>query len=355
VDALVRLLAERTDAAARAEAVGDLLHLATDGQWFDVTGCTTPTRTRHWLGLLRELLAPLGRVTPGRVPRRPRSPEALMDTALRRHRLGGPAGGSAEAPAAGRDLGELHRAVLGRGGGWLVAVGDLDPERFVTEAERALSGRPADSLADPAAARRAAVPPTGGAQALEPVHLTLSAPEPPGDSAAAARYLATAVTGAHQLSRLAARALAAGFDHPLHSGRDLLLGEPRAYVRAVLPARDAVRALDGIRASLRSLRSTPVTAAELDPVRSFCAAQLLGAFDTPATKADLLRDGVSAGRPLDWAERLPENLRRTTTREVATACAELYPADAMTLVALGRPGPVADLTGRWDGADDAAR
>ncbi|MFF7994252.1 M16 family metallopeptidase [Kitasatospora xanthocidica] len=363
VDALVRLLAERTDAAARAEAVGGLLHLVTDGQWFDVTGCTTPARAGHWLGLLRELLLPLDGVTPLRVPQRPRSPEALMDTALRRYRLGGPAGRPEAAPAADlstapsqdglTDLAEVHRAVLGRGGGWLVAVGDLDPERFAAEAEQALPDRPAPPSGGSSAPRAAA--PTGGAlalhhEALELVHLTLSAPEPPGDSGAAARFLATAVTGVHPLSRLAVRALDAGLHHPLHSGRDLLLDEPRAYVRAVLPPQDAARALDTVRAALRGLRAEPVTAAELEPIRSFCAAQLLGAFDTPATKADLLRDGLSAGRPLDWAEHLPDALRRATAREVAAACAELYPADAMTLVALGSPGPVADLTDHWSRA-----
>ncbi|GAB7182141.1 predicted Zn-dependent peptidase M16 family [Kitasatospora sp. Ki12] len=350
LDALVRLLAERTDAAARAEAAGGLLHLATDGQWFDVTGCATPARAGHWLGLLRELLLPLGEVTPLRVPRRPRSPEALMDTALRRHRLGGPADRPEEDGLT--DLAEVHRAVLGRGGGWLVAVGDLDAEQFAAEAEQALSGWPASPSDRPSPPSGESAPPTGGAlalphEALDLVHLTLSAPEPPGDSGAAARFLATAVTGVHPLSRLAVRALDAGLHHPLHSGRDLLLDEPRAYVRAVLPPQDAARALDTIRASLRGLRAEPVTAAELDPIRSFCAAQLLGAFDTPATKADLLRDGVSAGRPLDWAEHLPDALRRTTAPEVAAACAELYPADAMTLVALGSPGPVTALTDHW--------
>ncbi|MFI1254196.1 insulinase family protein [Streptomyces netropsis] len=351
VDALVQLLGERDRVAARSEAMGGSLHLSTDGQWLDATGYTTPSTVGAWLELLGDLTESVAGVTPLRTPPpRHRDPDPIMDTALRRYWLGG------TRPEAVRgDLGAVHRTILGRGGGWLVAVGDLDPERFTADVERALSGRWPDHFSRPTVAaspEAGAMPSIDGMlalhhDALDEVHVTLSAPEPTGDTTAAARYLATAVVGTHYRSRLATHALGADLDHSLYAARDVCLGASRAFIRATLPKQGAARGAAAIREALRAFRTVPVTTAELEPIRTFCAAQLLGAFDSPAAKADLLRDCVSAGRAVDWAERLPDLLQRATAAEVGEACAELFPVDAMTLVALGKPGPVAELTDLW--------
>ncbi|MFD4141775.1 insulinase family protein [Streptomyces sp. NPDC058572] len=350
VNALIHMLAGRTGVTARAQAQAGAIQLTTDGEWFDVSGCTVPDAVGDWLGLLRELAAPVGDSVPLRTPLRPRAAEAVMDTALRRHRLG--CSPSSSIPGGHLDLGRVHRGILREGGGWLVAVGDIDPDRFAAGVERTLRSWQADSPGEGAAPGERTVPRTGGALALHHdamsgVHVTLSAPEPAGDTAAAARYLATAVVGAHHRSRLRS-----GHDHPVYSGRDVCLGAARAYVRATLPEQYVMGGVADIRKVLNELRTVPVTAAELDPIRTFCAAQLLTAFDSPAAKADVLRDAVSAGRQPDWVERLPELIRRATPAEVGAACSELFPSDAMTMVALGRPGPVSEVTARW--ADEYA-
>ncbi|MGW2329935.1 insulinase family protein [Streptomyces sp. NPDC001700] len=351
-DALVRLLAARYRVASRAEHAGGSCQLTTDGEWFDVSGYTTADQVGAWLTLLGGLATPLDTATsPPRTPptsRRPHAPEALMDTALRRHWLAETLPATHSATPC--DLGAMHQEIL-RHGGWLIAVGDLDPERFTAEAERTLAPGPSGHTAP----HTASPPPTGGLLAVhhdvpDAVRLTLSAPEPADDRpTGAARYLATALFGAHHGSRLVTSALGAGLTPSLHAGRDICLGLPRAYVRATLPRRDAARGVAGIQEALRSLPDTPATAAELEPIRAFCAAQLLSAFDSPAAKADLLRDGVSAGRPVHWAERLPDDLRQTTAAEVGAAGAALFRADAMTVIALGEPGAVSEATGRWAG------
>jgi predicted Zn-dependent peptidase len=349
VEALVQLLARRDPATARTEAVGESFRLTTDGQWLDVTGHATPDTTGAWLTRLAGLTAPVhgpaALSTP--LPRR-RDPEQVMDTALRRHWLG-----RALPAAVPGDLGALHESVLRRGGGWLTAVGDLDPKRFTTDAERALSTWSAASHGAGVASPASGTARSGRAvlalrhDAADDVQVTLSAPEPAGDIGAAARYLATAMVGTRYRAHLPTRIPGTGPGPTLYAARDVCLGLSRAYLRATLPEADAAPGIAAVREALRASRAAPVTESELEPVRTFCAAQLLGAFDSPAAKADLLRDGVSAGRPVDWAEHLPDRLRRTTAAEVDAACAELFPVDAMTLVVLGKPGPVSEVTSRW--------
>ncbi|MFH8584087.1 insulinase family protein [Streptomyces celluloflavus] len=347
VEALVQLLAGRDPAAARTEA--ESFQLATDGQWLDVTGYATPDTTGAWLARLVGLTAPVHgpAAPPTPLPRR-RDPEQVMDTALRRHWLG--RGLPAAVPG---DLGALHASVLRRGGGRLTAVGALDPERFTADAERALSAWSAASHgAGTAPPESGTVRPGRAVLALHhaaahDVQVTLSAPEPADGIGAAARYLATAMTGTRYRSHLPTRTPGTGPEPTLYAARDVCLGLSRAYLRATLPEADAAPGIAAVREALRASRAAPVTESELEPVRTFCAAQLLGAFDSPAAKADLLRDGASAGRPVDWAERLPDLLRRTTAAEVDAACAALFPVDAMTLVVLGRPGPVSEVTSGW--------
>ncbi|MEU9298857.1 insulinase family protein [Streptomyces sp. NPDC048269] len=351
VDALVHVLAGRTGVTGRAEERGGSFHLSTDGQWLDINGFTPPDGVTHWLGLLGELAAPVGAVVPLRTPSRRRDPGAVADTALRGHWLAHSAS-SRERAGERPGLEAVHHDILRRGGGWLVAVGDIDPDRFAADAERALSGWKADAPGEGASYGAAAALLGTDTLALhhdamEDVHLTLSAPEPTGDTASAARYLATAVAGAHYQSRLAAHSLRAGLEHTVYSARDICLGTSRAYVRATLPERHAAGGVAGIAEVLGALRTVPVTAAELEPIRTFCAAQLLGVFDSPAAKADLLRDTVSAGRRPDWAERLPELLRQATPAEVGKGCADLFSTDRMTLVVLGRPGPASEAADRW--------
>ncbi|GFE16890.1 hypothetical protein Sgleb_49370 [Streptomyces glebosus] len=128
---------------------------------------------------------------------------SVMYTALRRHCLAG-----AHTAAVPGGLGALHQSIL-HSGGWLVAVGDLDPERFTTDVERELFTWFSGRTSRPAGAAwpgAGSLPPVGGLlalhhDALEDVHVTLSAPEPAADTVAAARYMATAVVGAHYRSR----------------------------------------------------------------------------------------------------------------------------------------------------------
>lgn len=348
VKALVRLLAGcGGEAGRRIEAAGGSFHMTTDGQWLDATGYTAPGLAAVWLERLVALTAPVrGPLpTPNQSPRS-HAPDAVMDTALRHY------WSSAAPTVTDDDLSAVQHSVLEHGG-WLVAVGALNPDRFTATASQTLSGWPGTSRTTvPVSANLRAERPAAGILALyddaaEDIRLTLSAAEPAGDTGAAARYLATAVVCTHYGSRIAEHASHEGLVRTLYAARDVCLGTPRAIIRAALHHRNPAKSIGAIRQMLHAFHDSPVTAAELAPIRSFCSAQLLGAFDSSATKADLLRDGLSAGRTADWAERLPSLLSEVTTAEVAATCAALFPIDGMDFVVLGRPTPVIEACGQW--------
>ncbi|MFJ7326579.1 hypothetical protein ACIQVN_10065 [Streptomyces cyaneofuscatus] len=329
-----------------------------DGQWLDITGHSRPDRVGAWLESLADLAVPAAERAPP-VPVRHRAPESVMDTALRR---AWDAHGAVGAPALVPEPpgpAEFHRSVVGRGG-WLVAVGDLDPEEFASAAGAALSSWRTSPPAVPYArttktAPRAVHPRPPGVVTLgqrdtndDRLHLTLSAPEPYGDTGSAARYLATAVVGAHHASRLTAHGLSVpGPAWQTHAGRDVCRDVPRAYVRAVVPEREAGPAVAGIPQELAMLRLRPVTRPELAPMAAFCAAQLLGVFDSPAAKADMIRETLSAGRGPSWLEDLPDLILRSSPEDVTIAATELFAPGRMTLVTLGADEPTAEAAATW--------
>ncbi|MBT2426769.1 insulinase family protein [Streptomyces sp. ISL-112] len=355
-EALSRFLATRCGAADRADREGEAFQLTSDGQWLDITGHCRPGRVGAWLESLTGLAVPVAEPAPP-APVRHRAPESVMDTALRR---AWGAQGAVGAPALVPEPpgpAEFHRSVVVRGG-WLVAVGDLDPEAFASAAGAALSAwrtaLPAAPHAHTETGPRAVRPSAPGVVTLgqrgtdDRLHLTLSAPEPYGDTGSAARYLATAVVGAHHASRLTAHGLSMpGPARQIHAGRDVCRDVPRAYVRAVVPEHEAGPAVAGIHQELAMLRLRPVTRAELAPVAAFCAAQLLGVFDSPASKADMIRETLSAGRGPSWLEDLPDLILRTRPEDVTTAATELFAPERMTLVALGGDGPAAEAAESW--------
>jgi hypothetical protein len=344
--ALARQLAGRTGLAARADQLGGELRVSTDGQWLDFAGYLPAARVADGLALLGRVLAPLpAGAEPVPVTRLPRDPVRVTDDALRRHWLAAeppPAPGPARQDRV--DLAALHRSIVDGGWGWLVAVGDLDPDRFLARVDRAVAGWP--SLGHP---QRHAPRPEAAPllvirdRAATDLHLSLCAPEPAGGAGEPARYLAAAVVGSYYRSRLAARAVRSGLGYQSFAGRDVCLTVPRVYLRAELPAGDAGRAAAGIRAELAALWTDPVTGAELAGAREYCTAQLLSAFDSAAVKADVMRQGLVSGREPTWLAELPDLLARTGPAELAAASRELFALGRMTTVLVGSPDRVAGV------------
>ncbi|MGW1745051.1 insulinase family protein [Streptomyces sp. NPDC002092] len=338
-EALLGRALGRTRAAERAAALGGSLRAEVDGQWLDVTGFVPPRELAGWLAALAELTTPPGPFGAPPTDHRTVRPAAgrLMDDAIRRYW------------AADDPMGESF--AWDPRGGVLVLLGDVDPERAAAAARDAFSGRPVGTVSRPAVTDRHH---GGGGRLLvlrspaEPeLHLTLCAPEPtaPGwstcgaDTTEAARYLATAVFGGWFGSRLAARlrrVTSAG--HEAYSGRDMVLDVPRVFVRARVAPDLADETITGIREELRRAREEPFTEADVARSREFCAAQALGAFDSPAAQADLLRQLTAAGRACDLLPRLPRLLREVPAEEVARAGAELFGAE-MDTVLLGAVTP----------------
>ncbi|MFE9170731.1 insulinase family protein [Streptomyces kebangsaanensis] len=348
-DARLRDALARTRAEARAAALGGSIRAVVDGQWCDVTGCTPAERLPAWLAVLAELTDPHGGYAVPDVP--PTAPPAgrptaqrLMDDALRRHWLARDTadGLPGRVPSgSGPPLGDPR-------GGVLVLLGDLDPEQAVAAATAALSDWASASSGSARGARRTSV---GGRLLVlrdpaEPeLHLTLCAPEPEAatgrvSTTEPARYLATAVFGGYFGSRLAARlrAVTSG-GYEAYCGRDVVLDTPRVFIRARVAPRLAEETLRGVREELRRAGDEPFTEAETEAAREFCTAQALGAFDSPVTQADLLRQLTAAGRDPRWLTGLPRLLAEVPAHEVARAGRELFAGIDMDTVLLGAITP----------------
>ncbi|WP_338931737.1 insulinase family protein [Streptomyces netropsis] len=336
--ALLRALAAHSRAAVRAAGLGGSFELSTDGEWADVTGYVPATGIERWLELLVEVLTG-ARGVPSWPAAVVRTPDEALDDAVRSRWL--------DARFRSGQLGS-DAAFLAPVGGSLVAVGDFDPEGFADIVARALSSWQGgfEHLSDVAWPARSDVSSMSGEPLVlrdarqTDVQLIVGTVESAGAGEEAARFLATAVFGGWFRARLAdrfAHRTAAGFE--LYAGRDTVVGTPRAYVRGRVPVGLEEEALSGIHAELVRLAEVPVGAAELDPARDFCAAQLLGAFDSPEAHADLLRRAVGAGGdPLELFG-LSERLRTVSADEVAKAAVELFPVGAFGAAGESVGGP----------------
>lgn len=328
-------LAERAGLPAAAEEWGGELTLATDGQWLDASGYAPAGDPRPWLRALGGLYTPLAEDAAVAAIRVPGGPHQLMDEALRRLWLAGP-------PTGGASLSQVHRSMCAQGRAWLAVVGDLEPSRLLAVAEEAVAAWPRAGAAGPAAgAGKAAVgqPPRsavrGDARVFAPlpdVHFTLSAPEPTAGPPEPARYLAAAVVGSYAGSRLASRIVRDGLAGESFAGRDIMLAVPRAYVRGRVADPGAAVALVD---ELRELSARPITSAEVEVARGYCAAQSFAAFDSPASKADVLRQIGPAGREPEWLEQLPARLGQVGDDDVRRAARYLFDVERMSLVLLG--------------------
>ncbi|GAB3206648.1 hypothetical protein GCM10027294_09860 [Marinactinospora endophytica] len=336
VDALLDLLRGRV---RDGETPDRSVSLTTDGQWIDAA-CTA---YRQELGpalavLVAALSAegtPLGPPSPS--PAAPRSLERLADDLIRTRWAGRPEEGAGTRPDS---IEALHRSITRTPGGLLVVVGGGTAETVFATARNALSPWPA-----PSPAATFPPPPPSGLFALPRpgsgiVHATLCAAEPTSGPGEAARYLATAVFGGYFRSRLAVRATRRGeAGYVASAGRDVLLDRSRAFVRATVAPELVDVLLNDVRLEARRLSEEPPDEIEVDAARSFCAAQMLSAFDSPSLTADVLRATVSAGRSPSWLAELPDVLRDVTVAEVAAAGRELFGPIPLEGVVAGEVDP----------------
>ncbi|BEL11093.1 hypothetical protein Q0Z83_092840 [Actinoplanes sichuanensis] len=313
VGAWVRSAATR---APLAERLGGALTVTADAHWVDLSAYAP----RHLAADLLELFGTVLDTPAGPAPAfTAPNPELEMDTALRRHWLGGPDPGPFVPPLSA---------------GVLTLVG-ADP-RTVLDAAAVLD------RADAVPAPRPGVPRPGTlalnrdpalSRAGSPrVHITVSVAEPVDGPSEAARFLAAAVVGGGPDARVPARAIRG--DYHARTGRDLVGDFARAYVRADCTPDQLAGALDDLAAERQRLHDEPLTAAEIDPIREYCSAQLLAAFDSPATFADLLSTLVSGGRDARWLQQLPGLLGKVPAEEVADAARLLYGSTESCIVVL---------------------
>ncbi|MEU2393929.1 insulinase family protein [Streptomyces sp. NPDC007369] len=269
------------------------------------------------------------------------NPAWLAEQALRQQLLAGePGPGTAQAA--------LVRPLYA-GGIELTAVGDLDPEVWVSAATAAL--RPLTSaLGAPHGAHAPLPAVTEGLSLLSlpralpaaAAHLLWATPEPPPAGSFAARWLAVAVLGGGQPgARLAAlRTPQAPYGFTSYAGRfgDHAGTGALVQVHAQLPPVGAVEAAALVREELRRAGTEPPTGAEVDAARRYCAGQFALAPQTQGSLADALSAWLAAGRRTAELVGFPEALYEAPATEVARDCAHLFAEPAYAGV-LATPAP----------------
>ncbi|WP_433792403.1 M16 family metallopeptidase [Actinoplanes sp. CA-252034] len=316
-----------TTRAPLAERLGGALTVTADAHWLDLSAYAPRHRAAGLLDLFATVLdTPAGPATAVTAP----SPEHEMDTALRRHWLGAPGPGPFVPPLSA---------------GVLTVVG-ADP-RTVLDVAAVLDRADAVPAPRPGVARPGilALSRDGATRA----HITVSVAEPEDGPSEAARFLAAAVVGGGPDARVPARAILG--DYHARTGRDQVGDFARAYVRADCAPDQLAGALGDLAAERQRLHDEPLTAAEIDPIREYCAAQLLAAFDSPATFADLLSTLVSGGRDARWLQRLPGLLGKVPAEEVAEAARILYGSTESCIVVHGPAESVSVLSPAFEGAE----
>jgi predicted Zn-dependent peptidase len=347
---LAHALALATGGPQRADRLAGDLTVTGEGRLLTIAGYAPAEASAAWLDILADLVTTTGFSEPvaAEAARRAvagsarRTPRQLVDAGMRHRLVGEPL----VLPGPPADPGRLAplapAAALAPAGAVLVAVGDLDPERFVARVARSLSGwtRPGH----PARPRGGAPPPQDipagplvlPAPGLHRVELALFARVPAG-SDDAARQLAIAILGGYHGCRLRRLVTSADPDpgHAALAGRDTVAGEPHVYVRASLPAPEVPEALAGIHRELLRMGSAPPGACEVATASAYCAAELLSVFDSPADLADHLPRMVSNGLDPARLVRVPDALRATGPERVAAAGAELFAEPTFDLVIVG--------------------
>jgi zinc protease len=316
-----------TTRAPLAERLGGALTVTADAHWLDLSAYAPRHRATDLISLFATVLdTPAGPAPAFTAP----NPEQEMDTVLRRHWLGAPGPGPFVPPLSA---------------GVLTVVG-ADPPA-VLDAAAVLDRADAVPAPRPGVARPGVL--TLSRDGATRVHITVSVTEPEGGPSEAARFLAAAVVGSGPDARVPARATRG--DYHARTGRDLVGDLARAYVRAECAPDQLAGVLDDLAAERQRLHDEPLTAAEIDPIREYCAAQLLAAFDSPATFADLLSTLVSGGRDARWLQRLPGLLGKVPAEEVADAARILYGSTQSCIVVRGPDESVPVLSPACEGAE----
>ncbi|MGC9442396.1 insulinase family protein [Streptomyces sp. WG5] len=331
VDTLVRSLWPPAAEAHRgADPLSLVVRRSPDGLCVEATGYASAAALAPLLPAVAELATvlraaalPPGTETPEGLPPGG-TPDGAMDALL--------CATTTRRPAGRRPAGATTRIPLTAGAGCLTIVGPtgaadvLDTLRAHGDARspRAADHRPAWGEAAAVVRRER---PGGSGHGRSAARALLCAPEPAAGDDEAARYLAAAVLGLHLRKHLPEALGRLGGDAPatcdIRVGRDVFLGLPRAWVRAYAPGTEPDLLLTALRTVTNGLGDGP-DASDVRRAATFCAAQMLAVFDSPAALADALaRFGTSGWRASTLAG-FSDRLRTVSPARVSDAVAHLY-------------------------------
>ncbi|UYQ64028.1 insulinase family protein [Streptomyces peucetius] len=235
----------------------------------------------------------------------------------------------------------------------VVAVGDLDPERWVqaaTGALRPLTIRLPDRTEESAPAEGLALlrlPPAQQTPAV--AHVVWATPEPPRAVPLAARWLATAVVGGGQPGARLTGLRTPGAPHGFtaYAGRFPGLGPgdgALVQVGAQLPPQDAVLGAGLVRDALRRIGEAPPVGADVDAARRYCAGQLALVRGTQSELADQVGAWVATGARAAELDGFTDALHEVAVDDVVRDCAALFAHPAYAGVLVGAAADPAEDT-----------
>jgi len=235
---------------------------------------------------------------------------------------------------------ELHRQKVVPSGATLVLVGDVDPERAVVAASRALGGWRSDHRAG----ELPALPAVGGGS-LRLVHregavqsqLRLSAQAlPRTDARYPALQIANLCFGGYFSSRLVENIREdKGYTYGAHSTFEFTPGNGTVLVDADTASEVTAAALLETRYELGRMAVVPPSGAEVESARQYAIGSLLTSTSSQSGLATLLSVLAGVGLGQEWLSAQPDRLRAVTADEVAEAAAGFFAPTAFTGVVVG--------------------
>ncbi len=237
------------------------------------------------------------------------------------------------------DVRELHRRSVLPRGATLVLVGDIDPERAVTDVARALSGW----YSDESARELPELPAVRGGD-LRLVHregavqsqLRLSAQGlPRTDSRYPALQIANLAFGGYFSSRLVENIREdKGYTYGAHSTFEFTSSGGTIMVDADTASEVTAAALLETRYELGKLVAVPPTDSEVESARQYAIGSLLTSVSSQSGLASMLSALAALGLGQEWLSSHPDRLRAVTREEVVEAT-RYYAPTAFTGVIVG--------------------
>jgi len=225
----------------------------------------------------------------------------------------------------------------------LLVVGDFDPDALLTVLGEALAEWQGAAVAKPVPAPPMQTAETGWQLVPRPnsvqSHLMLGTLCPPRDAPdSLALQLAVSLLGSGASSRLFLTVREQyGYAYSVGAHLDYYLRVGAFVAEAQTATENTHDAVRQIRAEVERLINEPIPADELQATQNYMIGRHMLGRITLGGVADLYKQAVIYGLPLDYWQRYPDTLASLTAQQAQAAAAQYLQPDRFVTVAVGEP------------------